>query len=132
VKIQIGDFWLAEAGREGSDELKVNGQRAIDVQSFLRAANVGCFQRGNKVCRISFAVTRKHETLLEAQNYVLKQSSDIPTTGAVKIVSFNPGGEEAVWYLRDGFLESHDSNMIGVTTFHNYALVGAYLTSERP
>jgi hypothetical protein len=113
--------------------LRFRVKRKLQVQEIFRAEQVITFDRGNRETTATFEVTRTFETQEEADVFVLEHEETIPSSGVVSFTAFMPNGQKVVRYLAGGMLEQHELvEQIGVTTRHQYTIVGGTITQTQP
>ncbi|MFA7335075.1 MAG: hypothetical protein WC130_12405 [Kiritimatiellia bacterium] len=132
MKIKINEFWLCEDGELAPNSLRVNGRRQIQTAALLRAAAGSVFNRGNSVTTITFSVIRKHDSILEAEGYMLRHEVEIPQEGKVTFICYDSAGAEEIYYFDCGGLETTDASYCGCSTEHSYVLIGGRITTEAP
>ena len=117
-------FEIAAGGIESPANLKTNGTRSTQIFEGLRAPSVTPFDRLNVKTTISFDITRLHDNISDAQNYMLLHQSTIPGSGAVTF--FMENGTEL--YMDNAVVETVASHHMGTTTFHSYQIIGGAIT----
>lgn len=135
MKVQMGKFWLAEEGAEGTDQFRVSSEQIVQVAPLLRATYVKAWDRGNWQHRISFRVHRVHDSILEAEEYICRHTAALVADavgGLVCIYAYTPGSNEVTYYLHDGKLSGHEAYAVGVSTFHTYTLIGGQFSTTEP
>jgi len=134
--VSIGTYALCDgtrAGGVGTARLRFRVKRKLQVQEIFRAEQVITFDRGNRETTATFEVTRTFETQEEADVFVLEHEETIPSSGVVSFTAFMPNGQKVVRYLAGGMLEQHELvEQIGVTTRHQYTIVGGTITQTQP
>ncbi|HEX4083985.1 MAG TPA: hypothetical protein VHY22_03665 [Chthoniobacteraceae bacterium] len=134
--VSIGTFNLCDGTREGgvgTTRLRFRVNRKIQVQELFRADQVETFDRGNRQTIAKFEITRTFPTQEEADVYVLEHEETIPSSGLVAFTAIQPNGQKVLRYLAGGKVESHElMEQIGVTTRHQYTIVGGEIQQTMP
>ena len=132
MKIKINDFWLCEDGQLAPNSLRVNGRRLTQVAALIRSESSAVWNRRNTVTTISFSVVREHDTVREAESYMLEHEVAIPGSGVVTFICYDGCAGESVFYFDAGALETTEASQIGCSTEHTYQLIGGRITTEKP
>lgn len=122
-------FELAGHGPTAPANLRINGQTVAEAAEYLRAATVEVFDRGHRRTTITFSVTRIHASLETAELYLLKHETTLPRRGLVEFEVWQGRGR-AWWY--DAVLIQSACSHQGVTSFHEYTLVGGAVSGLPP
>jgi hypothetical protein len=134
--VSIGNFQLCDGTREGgvgTTRLRFRVDRKIQAQEIFRADQIVTFDRGNRKTTATFEVTRTFATQDDADVYVLEHEETIPSTGVVTFTAFQPNGQKVVRYLAGGKIDTHELlEQIGVTTRHQYTIVGGTIQQSAP
>jgi hypothetical protein len=134
--VSIGNWALCDgtrAGGVGVTKLKFRVERLIQVQQIFRANQVLTLDRGNRKTTITFDVIQTFPTQDDADEFILTQETNIPSSGIVKLTAVKPNGQKVVRYLPGGKLGSHELvEQIGVTTRYQYVLVGGIIQTAVP
>lgn len=118
-------FELAAGGIESPGNLKIVPDRSTQEFEGLRADEVICKDRINLKTTVTFDVTRLHDNISDAQNYMLLEQSTIPGSGTVKFYM----EDGTVLYMRNSVLKTNPSHHTGTTSFHSYTIIGGVVTS---
>lgn len=122
-------FELADHGYTSPDNLRINGETMADTAEYLRAAAVEVFDRGNRRTSISFSVTRTHASLEAAELFILKHETTLPRRGLIEFEAHQ--GRGRAW-LYDAVLTQASCSHKGVTSVHDYAILGGAVSSVNP
>jgi len=90
--------------------------------------DVTCFDRKNLRNSIEFSVKRGHETLADAELFVLTHETTLPSVG---IIGFQIN-EGSFLYMRGGLESVSLVEHIGVSTTFSYVLVGGRISNVIP
>lgn len=124
MKITLASFDFSGTGSEEVSDLRGSGSRQVQVAELLRAQHARVYQRNNEITRISFAVTRKHDSLQAAQEFLITHPLEFPRTGKLVIQAMEPGTDERTLFTAEtAAIEGWDYSHIGVTTIFSYKLV---------
>jgi len=107
---------------EFEEDFKINGQRVVQVGEFLRAEDARPFGRGNRKTTISWAATKEHASMHDAESFLLEHEATIPSSGTLVCIAEGEG--QSSYELSDAQLQTHDCSRIGVTTLHKYLFIG--------
>jgi hypothetical protein len=134
--ISIGTYALCDGtrgGGVGTTRLRFRVDRAIQVQALFRAGQVSTFDRGNRKTTATFEITRTFRSQDEADVFVLEHEETVPSAGLVTFTAFRSNGQKVVRYLAGGKVERHELvEQIGVTTRHQYSIVGGEVQQGMP
>ena len=115
----------------GPSGLQINGVDITQQASLLRATSMRFINRGNRMTNISFSVKRKHNSLLEAERFMLEHERDLPRLGVLTLTTRGTGGYEVSLYMAEAIVIPQ-SVYAGITTQHTYQIQGGELVSSRP
>lgn len=73
--------------------LTVNNERMLSVTQLYQAAFPLILDKQNRLKRISFQVTRLHETEAEALAFTLDHDDEVPATGTLEITATDETGQ---------------------------------------
>jgi hypothetical protein len=132
MKITINGFVLADSGADTVSGLRLRWSRNVQVGSFIRAGAVALFDRGNQQAVLTFGVTRLHDTVEAAEEFLFRHPAEIPPQGDVKILCKSrpnaPSWKEAV--MPSAVVSSGECWFSGRTTFWSYSIVaGNYVVN---
>jgi hypothetical protein len=134
--VSIGNFQLCDGTREGGvgvTNLRFSVARAIQTASFFRGSEISTYDRGNRSTSVSCEIVRTFASQQKADVYILEHEDTVPSTGVVTFTAFKSNGQKVVRYLASGKIQSHQLvEQIGVTTRHQYAIVGGGITQAQP
>jgi hypothetical protein len=134
--VSIGTFQLCDGTRSGGvgvTRLRFRVERKIQVAELFRGEEVETFDRGNRETTVNFEVSRTFATQEAADVYVLEHEETVPSSGIVTFTAFQPNGQKVVRYLADGKVRNHELvEQIGVTTRHEYVIVGGEIQQALP
>lgn len=119
--IRFVDLELAGTGREGVGDFTLNGQRVVDPQEFIGAANASIVGRGNASRTVEFSVTREHENTVEASFHLLEHEDELPDEGTLVFNMSESGSGGATITIENAVLLKHAATQRGVSTFHRYS-----------
>ena len=112
--------------------IEVDGQRLAEIQECARAENARPEARGNRRRTITFKVTRKFDTEIEAEMFFLKHEGELPEGGTLEMRSGTEDGpQQSLWFL-NAVVVSAKSRHVGSSVFHDYALVAGKLSTTQP
>jgi hypothetical protein len=101
---------------------------AAQVEEFFRASQVQVFDRGNAQTTVSFGSVRQHATVSIAENFLLEHETAL--TGRANVTFKAPNG--SMRYLLNAKITDYRAECLGVSTRHQYTIVGGLLTKEKP
>lgn len=131
MKIRVNDFWLCQADQLAPNSLRVDSRRVVQIAQRLRAISAEPFARGNTVRTISFTVVREHDSVRDAEAFLVEHEAAIPSSGIVEITCHDDAGPETVFYF-DAEIEAVSAGHVGLSTEHAYTLVGGLITKDKP
>lgn len=120
-----------ETWREMPSGLKVNSKRVIDVAEFLGGLYAKARNRKNTRNTVSFSVYRLHETIQDAERFILGHEASLPDWGVVRFTCPpDTGGSAGADFYFTAGLESIDLVMhCGITTVWSYSFVGGRIST---
>jgi hypothetical protein len=78
MKIRFGSTWLASGNVESAAGVAINGTQINDEQQFYRALAAVFRARGGRSITLTFYVTRRFDTLREAQRFSFEHFDQLP------------------------------------------------------
>jgi len=106
-------------------EIRVNVQRIFDLVVPLGELNPVPFERSVRRTTFDFQISRIHDTISAAEEFIFDHDADVPSSGAVKFTSSDGLG---IRYLINARLITHSLiKYIGKTTTHSYHIEGGRL-----
>lgn len=89
MRIKYGDYWLTgtegDASWTAAQDVRVNGQRMVQREHFLRAAAMAFFPRGGRTLSLEFTVGRQFDRGADAEAYMLTHFQSLPEKADVEI-----------------------------------------------
>jgi hypothetical protein len=142
VNIKIGNYQLAGDGSDSVSDFSIENTSRIQIVEGIRRLNVLPIDRGNVRTVVSFKVTRKFETIDQAESFILSHGNTnvqfvgqngmakpltapnaIPRSGLVTIQSGTVNGRRTLLFFRATAIETVQSSFIGLTTMHRYTMM---------
>ena len=99
-------FEIASGGIESPANLKIVPERSTQEFSGLRADSVIAKDRFNRKTTVTFDITRLHDNISDAQNYMLLEQSTIPGSGTVKFYM----EDGTILYMRNAVVKTNPSH----------------------
>jgi len=134
--VSIGNYALCDgtrAGGVGVSRLRLHIDRQIQVQDLFRAPTVTTFDRGNRRVTVTFDVSRTFPSQDAADIFILTHEDTLPASGIVTFTAFKTNGQTMIRWLAGGKVQSHELvQQIGVTTCHQYVIVGGAIVLTKP
>ena len=127
MKILLGNFSLAAGDAESPEDLRIDGRREVQTATFLRAVGAAVLARGNRLCTVSFAITREHASYGAAESFLFSHAATLPASGAVRFICEDQDGAQ-VQYTALAAVATDQGRQLGVTTTHRYQLICGSLT----
>jgi hypothetical protein len=100
--------------------LSIDGQRAIQVDEFIRGEWPSFKGRGQRVTTISFSVERQHRSYGEAEIFCLTHEEDLPEVGDLIIRGRTESGAPIQRLIKNAALPVVRSTHKGVSSLHSY------------
>ena len=126
MKIKIKNTYLARGiqHKESPRDLNIIGKRNIQEASFLGGMEIKTFDRGNLSNRVSFKITRQHDSLEEAIRHTLLHSSKIEgLNGTVEFIA-EENDKETSFELMNASVRYVESKVTATATHHRYEIIG--------
>jgi len=134
--VSIGNYALCDGTRTGGvgiTRLHFRVLRKIQIADIFRAEEVETFDRGNRETEVTFEISRTFPDQEAADVFILQHETTLPSVGIVTFTAFLPNGQMVVRYLAGGKVRLHELvEQIGVTTRHQYTIVGGTIQSTVP
>ncbi|MDR0351773.1 MAG: hypothetical protein LBH49_04015 [Puniceicoccales bacterium] len=130
MKISFGTVVLA-AGNEAKEnpfDLKISGQRNVQIAETVRGTEVKAIDRGNLQIIIEFKVTKKYDSEESAQIHSLKHSSEL--TGLQSYLTLTGEPSNNTYYMHNAVLVTVQSSSNGNTLLHHYKITGGRITNN--
>ena len=129
MEINFGNVALYGSERGGKPSgVTLVCRYSAQVEEFFRASQVQVFDRGNAQTTVSFGSVRQHATVSIAENFLLEHETAL--TGRATVTFKAPNG--SMRYLLNAKVSEHRAEHIGVSTRHQYTIVGGLLSKEKP
>ena len=130
MKVKVEDFFLAEGGIQSpSDDFNVDVRRVSQVVNGLRWEEAKIFDRGNVQTTITFSVYRIHDSVADAEVFILDHGANMPGSGEVEFIS--EGEDALVRVLTASVIEGVLCNYEGVSTNYSYTIIGGKVKSRK-
>jgi hypothetical protein len=130
VHVSIDDYDLTgdtRAAGFGALGFRLAVTRQIEIVMPLRVADPKLYDRAGRTVEITFTVKRTHSSIAAAETFAILHERTVPQSGAIKITSQSG---IIVRNIANGFLLQHElAEHNGVTTFHQYRIIGGPLTN---
>jgi hypothetical protein len=114
------------------DEFRIANRPFAQVEPFLRALEQAVFDRGNDLTTVSFVVRREHDTVEDAELFILEHATELPGSGLVMFEAAGATGAASRRYLWASKVTAHDASYKGRTTIHSYVILGGRIRKEKP
>jgi hypothetical protein len=99
VRIKYGDHWLTGNGTDpfwtAAQNVRLNGQRVVQEEHFLRAAAMAFFTRGGRSQVLEFSVGREFASHAAAEAFLLTHFQSLPEQADVEIHLHVEPGDDA-------------------------------------
>jgi len=112
-------FVLCDHGRESASGFTAQVLRSVEALRFVQATYSKPKNRGNALNQITFSVTKEHATYTAAQEYLLSQTTLVPTSGTL-VVELED--QARTMSADDATVEVAPLPILGVKTTINYTL----------
>jgi hypothetical protein len=130
----INDVYLADETISGGfalTGLRIKMERIAEIVVELAALNPVIMDRNKRRVDISFSISRIHDTIADAETYILDHDSTIPRTGDVKLITM--GTETVIALIVNGALVRHElTRQYGKYTEHAYRITGSPIFAPTP
>lgn len=128
MKITLGTWELARGVAYGEDplELKVSGQRSVQLLTTVGGDVSKAVNRGNLVTHLEFRVRKKHPTAELAEEDALRHASELQTKASE--LTLMSESEKMVFSLKNAVVTSITSSSYGNIAEHFYKIVGGQMS----
>ncbi|MDR2735756.1 MAG: hypothetical protein LBB20_02885 [Puniceicoccales bacterium] len=129
MKISFGTIVLAagDNARENPFDLKISGQRNVQIAETVRGTEVKAIDRGNLQITIEFKVMKKYDSVESAQINSLEHSSEL--TGLQSYLTLVGEPSNNTYYMHNAVLVTVQSSANGNTALHYYKITGGRITN---
>ncbi len=130
MKILIGDVVLAggEEVNQSPYDISILSERDVQTVKTLRGINAKSYDRGNQVTTFDFKVTRKHDSIEAAQEFILGHAANLYELESFLTVIEEPS--EKTFYLLNAVVSSVYSTITVNTTTHFYHILGGQFSTS--
>lgn len=126
----VGSFVLADSPANiPLTNLRINGDRVIQEEALFGAAAKAFFDRGNRRTVVTFDTTRRFDTQLDAETFLLMHETQFPGQGLVTFQSGSTGQKFYRAYLVNAVVNRVGSGISGCTTRHSYRITGGAMSA---
>ncbi|UPA28288.1 MAG: hypothetical protein LW808_003215 [Verrucomicrobiota bacterium] len=124
MKIIWGEWELARGAAYGEvpQDLKISGQRSVQLLTTVRGETSKALNRGNLLMNLEFRVRKKHPTAEIAQEDALRHASELKTETANLMLVGESG--KTTFQLKDAVIANIISSSNGNIAEHFYKIVG--------
>jgi len=131
MKIRYGTSWLAGGDLESPSGLSLNGTQVNDELLFYRAAAVTLQPRGNRATSLAFSVTKKFDTVRQAERFMHGHLGDlVPQEALYFFIGSDADGE---WLRYDGaVIDNVAPQQMGTSLTLNYSFRAGLPTFDSP
>ncbi|MDR1436340.1 MAG: hypothetical protein LBI39_04010 [Puniceicoccales bacterium] len=132
MKLIFGGVTLA-AGVDCEEEpfaLTVEVVGAVQIAHALRSTSAAPIDRGNRRTELRFSVMRRHASVSEATNYLLRHGAELADVESSMAIIGEGAAQKSTFRLAAAVLRSVHGVQDGATTTHSYAIVGGMLSVE--
>lgn len=119
---------IASGGRDEPGDLRVTSRPIVQIAQGLRWDAIKTFDRRNTQTEITFTITKTHATTMAAEKFALEYRSQIPRRGNVTMTMAVGQSLGSVRQLLDASIDMQTTAIIGVTTFHQFTIIGGEVT----
>lgn len=129
MRIYIDKTLLADLGE--IESMRINGSRMLQASGGTRWEQVKIRDRKNRKTVITVTVNRLHDSIAEAQRFLLTHEGTIPATGLITLACGVGDGDASLIYLVDAGIEVVDRTYWGASTVHNYTFIGGQFSTKK-
>ena len=131
MKILFGETELARGNEYGEVplELKISGNREVQILSTIRGRASKALDRGNLVTSVEFRIRRKHATVEDAQKDTINYASSIDTSPSTLTIISEPGN--TTYLLDNAVISGVVSSSSGNISEHFYKIIGGAISEEQ-
>lgn len=112
----------------GPQDLRVSGPIQAQVAQALRATNATPYNRGNKVVRVSWSVTRECPSASAAEKFCFTYQRDLARAGTIAILAEGAAGAIDKLTLANAVIDDVQCQHIGCSVIITYTVSGGALT----
>lgn len=126
MKIMIESITLIRGNKfcEDPEDLKIQGQKELQVVPLLRAQEVQVFDRGNSKITVTFKVAHQHQSADEALVYIMKHTADVSAVHGNATFELEDT-KGSIFRLINASVRQVTSYFAGLTSYHSYELIGS-------
>ena len=112
----------------GPTDLRTSGPIQTQAAQFLRATDGKAHNRGNKLVRVSFSVTRECAGASAAEKFCWTYQRDVARAGTLSIRAEGSTGSLDKLSLADAIVDDVQCQQIGCVVIVTYTITGGALT----
>lgn len=117
-----GNIDLAPGGRSGPSNLVIEWDAQLEEAGSVKGEYVSILDRKNKATRISFNVQREHDSVMDAELFILQHVKNVPSKANIELRAGDTSSAASVFF-RDAGIKTGKCSHIGLRTFHSYNIV---------
>jgi hypothetical protein len=124
MKISFGEMSLAGGNvvNERPYDVRIGNSRQTQAVLTMRAPAAKMIDRGNQMTVFEFKVAKKHDSVEDAQTFVLQHSASLQNLGSTLTVVEEPS--QSSYSLSDAVIREVKSSSDGVVSMHAYNITG--------
>src|SRR5690349_12616725 len=127
-----GKLMLARGGNQSPQNLRINGQRLVQIAEYPRADDAEPFARKNHRTTVSFTVTESYAELDAAGAAVVECQGLSRERGKLLIIAQGQNGTTSNRWIMKAVIQSIDAQQRGIAVDKSYTIVGGGMSSSEP
>jgi hypothetical protein len=123
---------LAAGGKRAPQNLRVNGQRVLQIATFPRASSAEVLPRKNHQTTVTFSVTEEYADLDAAGAAVFEAQLLSKERGTLLIICQGQQGNVSNRYIGKAVIQAIDATQRGIAVDKSYTIVGGDVSTSEP
>lgn len=127
-----GKITLASGGKQSPQNLRINGQRVVQIAEYPRATSAEPFARKNHRTTVTFTVTQEYSDLDVAGAAVVEAHGVSYERGSLLIIAQGQAGTSANRWVTKAVIQTIDVQQRGIAVDKSYTIIGGAISTSEP
>ena len=131
MTVYLDTFPLAAGGMESPADWSVTQQRVVQTTNPVRARTTKSLPREDRRTDVSFKVTRLHDSVQDAEEFVIDHPSAVPSNGTLVVTADSQTGAWGKRSMPDCCIQNVAMRHTGKTSVATYSLTGGEFVTTK-
>lgn len=127
-----GKLTLAAGGKQSPQNLRINGQRLVQIATYPRAESAEPLARKNHQTTVTFTVTEEYGDLDQAGVAVIEAQGVTKERGSLLLIPKGQSGASANRWITKAVIQAVDAQQRGVAVDKSYTIIGGEMSTSEP